>query len=216
MGRGERSGVAVNATGVGELRLAVLGSAAGGSGSWRIQPLNKVLRARVIAGEHLRQDSRREVGDRLRYGVEEATRGLVDLRGVGLVGDAHFHVHLQRGHQQRRAHLRLPSEALNAAIVAAVIRMSCDPERCLLGEVRIHVVDDGDVAHHFDQPISVGRSHLAKHQIAFRRSLVEVRLRKRATRSVGAALNREQLMYVSVRDGRARLIDKACFQDRTG
>ena len=59
----------------------------------------------------------------------------------------------------------------------------------------------------------MGWRHLPQREIALGSRGHKVGLRDAAPRGIAPALDREELVYVAIRDGRSRLVNKASFQN---
>ena len=150
------------------------------------------------------------VGDRR----ELAARGLVALGLKELVGDPHLDVVRLAGEQEQRLVLSLPSEPRDRAVVAVVVRLAgdrvagendvgpaLDPEILLPGRVVGLVREDRLIGDLLDQARAEHRRGNPEDHVAARELTLEVRLRERASRRVGAAGDREEVVHAPV--GRA-------------
>src|SRR5216684_2136545 len=126
-----------------------------------------------------------------------ASRGFIALGLKQLVADTHFHVVRLAGEQQEGFVLGLPSKPRDRAVIAVVVRLAgdrmasednigpaVDPECFLLGCVIDLVRKDHLVRDLFDQAGAKHRGRNPEDHVAARELLLEVRLRKHASRCV--------------------------------
>ena len=143
------------------------------------------------------------------------------LRSSGkyLVGDAHFDVVGLAGENLERFVLRLPAEAGDGAVVAAVVGMAGDAEAAFERRNWRHVGEDGRVRNIFDQAGAEDGSGDAEDHVAELIHLLEIRLGHHATFGVLAPGDAEYVVNAAIRsagDGRPRATTKGKRASRTG
>ncbi len=168
----------------------------------------------LIAGE-------REVGFVLGSGIVKAGGGrIVAFVGEVLVGDAHFDVVGLAGENLQRFVLRLPAEAGNGAVVAAVVGMAGDAELAFERGVGSHVGENGRIWDVLDESGAEDGSGNAEDDVTELIHLLEIRLGHHAAFGVLAPRDGEYVVNSAVRSAgeaatRRDYKGKARFAHRT-
>ncbi len=118
--------------------------------------------------------------------------------GEQLVGHADFDVVGLAGENFQRFVLRLPAEARDGAVVAAVVGMAGDAELLLESGISSHVGEDGGIGNIFDQAGAESGSGNAEDDVAELIHLLEVGLGHDAALGILAAGDGEDVVYAAI------------------